>query len=266
MKNKLKSVRSSSKPAVASQSKTSQSRAGDSLTRNAPGIFIRPVGDQMEPSGAIDLTEAEYDTLVRAFVDGDGIVMFMRNAALEKAAAFTSSPVQPVPKVPLGPEHQQLETTVAEVVAAIELLYETYWEMIDCNQESERMRAEGIISLATGVCAHLEADFGLACNEWCKARRVAASTSQRGSAEPIINAHSKLELTASGVVAAISLLCDVCSDGVNQDNEHRARQAKGIISLALGVSGRLNTQARRASDEWREARRAAGTNDQRRAA
>jgi hypothetical protein len=86
MKNKLKSVRSSSKSAAASQPKTAQSRAIVRPECNPPCIMLFPQGDTSLSEEIIDLSKTEYAALKRAAAPaGSGVLMFMANAALEKA-------------------------------------------------------------------------------------------------------------------------------------------------------------------------------------
>jgi hypothetical protein len=86
MKNKPKSARRGSKPAAVSQPKTSQSRANIRPTSLSPAIVLFQDHDGGVSEEGIDLSATEYAALKRAAAPtGDGILMFMANAALEKA-------------------------------------------------------------------------------------------------------------------------------------------------------------------------------------
>ena len=85
MKNKLKSAKRSSKSPSPSQPKTAQSRAIVRPESDPPCIALFPQGDTSVSEEVIDLSKAEYAALKRAAApSGDGILMFMANAALEK--------------------------------------------------------------------------------------------------------------------------------------------------------------------------------------
>ena len=92
MKNKLKSVRRDSKTAAASQPKTAQSRAKARPTVKEACIALFPEGDDSASEEIIDLSKAEYAALKRAGSAGDGILMFMANAALNKIGAAPTNP------------------------------------------------------------------------------------------------------------------------------------------------------------------------------
>jgi len=85
-------ARQSSRHSAAPQPKTAHSRAGDRSTSASPCIALFPEGDGAGGGNGgvseeiIDLSKAEYAALKRAAASsGDGILMFMANAALEKA-------------------------------------------------------------------------------------------------------------------------------------------------------------------------------------
>jgi len=86
MKSQLKSVKRGSKTAAASQPKTAQSRAIVRPESNPPCIALFPEGDTSVSEEIIDLSKAEYAALKRAASpSGCGVLMFIANAALEKA-------------------------------------------------------------------------------------------------------------------------------------------------------------------------------------
>ena len=96
MKNKLKSVRKGSKTAAAPQPKTTQSRAILRPESDPPCIALFPEGDTSVSEEIIDLTKAEFAALKRAAEPGGaGVLMFMANAALEKAGRPSASGHQP---------------------------------------------------------------------------------------------------------------------------------------------------------------------------
>jgi uncharacterized protein (DUF1778 family) len=89
MKNKLKSVRSNSKSAASPQSETAQRKVKVRRETGLPLVALFPEGEQgsLDKQELVDLTRAEYAMLQRAAAPtGDGIIMFMVNAALEKMA------------------------------------------------------------------------------------------------------------------------------------------------------------------------------------
>ena len=98
MKSQLKSVRRGSKTAAASQPKTAQSRGLVRPASALPLIALFPEGDGERSGGVsselVDLSQAEYAVLKRAGAASSGILMFMANAALEKASGSTSTSIQ----------------------------------------------------------------------------------------------------------------------------------------------------------------------------
>jgi hypothetical protein len=95
MKNKLKSVRSGSKSAASPQSKTTQSRAKVRHDSGLPLIAFFPEGEESGiAEEMVDLTKAEYAALKQAAApSGSGVLMFMANAALEKAHRPGAAPL-----------------------------------------------------------------------------------------------------------------------------------------------------------------------------
>jgi hypothetical protein len=86
-------ARQSSRHSAAPQPKTAHSRAGHRPASPSPSVALFPEGDGAGGGNGgvseeiIDLSKAEYAALKRAAApSGDGILMFMANAALEKAA------------------------------------------------------------------------------------------------------------------------------------------------------------------------------------
>ena len=98
MKNKLKSARSSSKSAAASQSKTAHSRAEVYLPPPAfPSIALFPKGNSGVAGETIGLSKAQYAALKRAFGDDSGILWFMAKAALERTGQPSGAGNTPAP-------------------------------------------------------------------------------------------------------------------------------------------------------------------------
>ncbi|MCX6923408.1 MAG: hypothetical protein NT154_09410 [Verrucomicrobia bacterium] len=88
MKNKLKSVKMGSKTAATSQAKTAQSRANVRPEFPSPTIALFPEGDDGTSEEIIELSPEEHAVLKRAaFPEANGLLMFMANAALEKAGS-----------------------------------------------------------------------------------------------------------------------------------------------------------------------------------
>jgi hypothetical protein len=86
MKNKLKSSKRSSKSAAPSQPKTSQGRANSRPLSLSPSIALFTECDGGLAEESIDLSVSEYAALKQAAAPGgSGVLMFMANAALEKA-------------------------------------------------------------------------------------------------------------------------------------------------------------------------------------
>ena len=84
-KNQHQVTSKNSRPSAAPQPKTAHSRAGARPESNPPCIALFPQGDTSASEEIIDLSKAEYAALKRAAApSGDGILMFMANAALEK--------------------------------------------------------------------------------------------------------------------------------------------------------------------------------------
>src|ERR1017187_8087454 len=84
-KNQHQVTSKNSRPSAAPQPKTAHSRAGARPESNTPCIALFPQGDTSASEEIIDLSKAEYAALKRAAApSGDGILMFMANAALEK--------------------------------------------------------------------------------------------------------------------------------------------------------------------------------------
>jgi hypothetical protein len=101
MKNKLKSSRRNSKTAPASQPKTSQGRTNVRPASPSPSIVLFLERDGGVNEEGIDLSVAEYAALKRAAAPtGDGILMFMANAALEKVGQSGALPVKRGAKQP----------------------------------------------------------------------------------------------------------------------------------------------------------------------
>jgi hypothetical protein len=84
-KNQHQVTSKNSRPSAAPQPKTAHSRAGARPESNPPCIALFPQGDTSASEEIIDLSKAEYAALKRAAApSGDGILMFMANAALEQ--------------------------------------------------------------------------------------------------------------------------------------------------------------------------------------
>jgi hypothetical protein len=255
--------------ATTPQSNTAEGRAKPCSASTSPCIALFPRGNSGVAGETIRLSKAQYAALQRAFGDDSGLLWFMVKAALERLGASRPAPVQPAQEIPLGSAHQQLETVVSEAVSVIAFLSEAYWGNLDVDQEDQRARGDEVTSLAVIVSNHLETEFGRACDEWREACGRSASTSEPVGAmaeEHLTSRHDDFDLAISAAAAAISLLCEVYWDSISQNCEGDVRQAKGIISLAHGVSGRLKMQSDLASDEWRaEASRSTQLSAQRRA-
>jgi hypothetical protein len=95
MKNKLKSVRSGIKSAASPQSKTTQSKAKVRRESGLPLLALFPEGEEGGLSKElVDLSKAEFAVLNQAAAKtGDGVLMFMANAALEKAHRPGAAPL-----------------------------------------------------------------------------------------------------------------------------------------------------------------------------
>jgi uncharacterized protein (DUF1778 family) len=86
MKNQSRILKKDSKPAISSQPKTAQSSANARPECNPTCIALFPEGDTSLSEEIVDLSKAEYAALKRAAApSGSGVLMFMANAALEKA-------------------------------------------------------------------------------------------------------------------------------------------------------------------------------------
>jgi|ERR1039458_250357 hypothetical protein len=84
-KNQHQVTSKNSRPSAAPQLKTAHSRAGARPASTSPSIALFLKGDAGTSEDVIDLSKAEYAALKRAAApSGDGILMFMANAALEK--------------------------------------------------------------------------------------------------------------------------------------------------------------------------------------
>jgi hypothetical protein len=95
MKNQSRILKNGSKSTSSSQPKTAQSRAIVRPECNLPCIALFPEGDTSVSEEIIDLSKTEYAALKRAAAPaGSGILMFMANAALEKASGSTSTSIQ----------------------------------------------------------------------------------------------------------------------------------------------------------------------------
>jgi hypothetical protein len=85
MKNQSRILKNGSKSTSASQPKTAQGRAIVRPECNPTCIALFPEGDGLSEE-IVDLSKAEYAALNRAAApSGSGVLMFMANAALEKA-------------------------------------------------------------------------------------------------------------------------------------------------------------------------------------
>jgi hypothetical protein len=84
-KNQHQVTSKNSRPSAAPQPKTAHSRAGARPASTSPSIALFLKSDAGISEEVIDLSKAEYAALKRAAAPiGDGILMFMANAALEK--------------------------------------------------------------------------------------------------------------------------------------------------------------------------------------
>src|ERR1039457_995406 len=89
--NQSQAVRNSSRHGAAMQSKIQKGGAKARPTPVSPSIALFLEGDGLSEE-IVDLSEAEYAALKRAAgPGGDGILMFMANAALERAVWPSSS-------------------------------------------------------------------------------------------------------------------------------------------------------------------------------
>lgn len=183
MKNKLKSVRSSSKSAAASQPKTAQSRANIRPPSPLPCIALFPKGDGDSEGGGIseevmNLSNEEYALLKRAFGDGSGILMHMANLALAKAREAATEHSEPRAET----AHDQLEVIVSQAVAAISVLSDVYWDGIDQKCKYQTTCANGLIGLAAHASDQLRETLSLAVKEWREARGAEQPSSERRAA------------------------------------------------------------------------------------
>src|ERR1017187_8018937 len=84
-KNQHQVTSKNSRPSAAPQPKTAHRRAGARPASTSPCIALFLKGDAGTSEDVIDLSKAECAALKRAAApSGDGILMFMANAALEK--------------------------------------------------------------------------------------------------------------------------------------------------------------------------------------
>jgi hypothetical protein len=204
MKKQTRILRNGSARAAVSQPKTSQGRA---VSRPPSGLpkFLGPfVPGRDDPlclclfdrysncvAAKVPLTDDELSALLRPTlkrgVSGLEFIAAALRVALfstidgvtkqdtaSKPASPTYYPSQPTPEVGLETAHDRLEMIVPEVVAALSLLSDAYWEVIDHQNEHQRTVANGLFSLACTASSRLETEFPLSCSEWLEARRAAA--------------------------------------------------------------------------------------------
>ena len=84
--------------------------------------------------------------------------------------------------------------------------------------------------------------------------------------EPGEDAHDRLELAASAVVASVSVLSDAYWESIGTKNEHLRRHANGLITLASHASCQLEKEVELACSEWLQTLKTAQPVAQRRAA
>jgi hypothetical protein len=185
MKNKLKSVKRGSKTAADSQPKTAQRKAMARPSRQEPLIALFPEGDDSASEELVDLSKAEYAALKRAAGPGGaGVLMFMANAALEKARwAAVSSPSQPLSASASMGGHHRLEYAVYEAVAALMLVSGKCAEEIKGESGSVYSTyGAGIVNLAHKTAYELNIAFNEAWEEWHRAWQTARLADGRRAA------------------------------------------------------------------------------------
>src|ERR1017187_5519950 len=203
MKKQTRILRNGSARAAISQPKTSQGRAVSRPTSGLPK-FLGPFDPERDQplclclfdrysdcvAAEVPLTEDELTALLRPpvprgvsglefiaasvrvalFSTIDGMT---KQYVLSKSAARTCCPPQPI-EIGQKTAHDRLDIIVPEGVAALSLLSDAYLNVIDQQNEHERIHANGLISLADTASSRLETEFPLACEEWRKASQAAA--------------------------------------------------------------------------------------------
>jgi hypothetical protein len=251
MKNKLKSVRRSSKTAAPSQLKTSQSRADSRPTSPSPSIVLFLERDGGVNEEGIDLSVAEYAALKRAAAPtGDGILMFMANAALEKVGESGALPVKRGAKQPSC--FCFYDGGVGELAGEIPLVGRELGSVVIAACQ-KRITVDQFIADAIK-------------EKLTKSGDKAPSPSRPIPEAGLETAHDRLSGIVSEALAIIDILSDSYNRAIDNDNEARRMRTEGITWLAYGVTNRLGEQLPLAMSEWIEATRAAQPNAERRAA
>jgi hypothetical protein len=246
-------ARQSSRHSAAPQPKTAQSRAKAPGKSAGPVIALFLEGEEPGMSEElVDLTKAEYAALKNAAGNGN-VLMFMANAALEKINHPGGTEGKPQTPHDSPACLCIFDPAAGEVVSAIPL----------AGRE-----LPGVVIAACRAGITVDQFIADAIREKL-IRELGASTSNRvqpSHEETGEDAHDRLELATSAVVAAVSVLCDAYWDATDTENEYHRRRACGLISLAYHASSQLEKEAPLACSEWLQTLKTARPMAQRRAA
>jgi hypothetical protein len=200
----------------------------------------------------VDLTKVEYAALKNAAGNGN-VLMFMANAALEKISHPGGTEGKPQTPHDSPDSLCIFDPAAGEVVSAIPL----------AGRE-----IPGVVVAACRAGITVDQFIADAIREKL-GREFNATTSNRvqpSHQESGEDAHDRLELATSAVVAAVSVLCDAYWEATDTKNEYHRRRANGLINLAYHASSQLEKEAPLACSEWLQTRKTAQPMAQRRAA